>query len=163
MPLAIHIFIHFSVALLTGYICGRIFKDVYLGILAGLIGGFFIDLDHVLEYFLVFGANFNLQYFLESRQFLVSDKIRLLFHAWEYVPLLFLLAWAFIKHKKTKIFLITLAFAGFTHLISDVLINNYHPRHYSLIYRYQKDFQAEKILSTDNYQLNLKYKKILGI
>ena len=163
MSLAFHVAIHFLVAVLTGYICGRIFKDVYLGILAGLIGGFFIDLDHVLEYFLVFGANFNLQYFLESRQFLVSDKIRLLFHAWEYAPFLILLAWIFNKYKRVKIFLITLALAGFTHLISDVFINNYQPRHYSLIYRYQKDFSTAKILSEDNYQLNLDYKKRLGI
>lgn len=163
MSLAAHVCIHFLIALLTGYICGRIFKDIYVGILAGLIGGFFIDLDHVLEYFLVFGANFNLQYFLESRQFLVSDKIRLFFHAWEYFPLFLLLAWIFSKYKKLKIFLFILALAGFVHLISDVFINNYHPRHYSLIYRYQKDFSAEKILSEDNYQLNLDYKKRLGI
>jgi len=163
MPLTLHLFIHFSLAVLTGYICGRIFKDVYLGLLAGLLAGFFIDLDHVLEYFLVFGPSFNLQYFLESRQFLLSDKIRLYFHAWELALLLLVGAWFFRHRQKAKLFLITLALAGTVHLISDVFINNYNFKYYSLVYRYQKGFAAEKLLSPAAYQLNQEYKKELGI
>ncbi len=163
MSLTIHIFIHFVVALLTGYICGRIFKNIYLGIFAGLLGGFFIDLDHVIEYLLVFGINFNLSYFLDSRQFLVSDKIRLVFHAWEYFPLLLVLAWFMKKHQKLKNFLITLACAGLIHLFSDVIINQYPFRHYSIIYRYYYDFATVEILDSDNYQLNLEARQKLGI
>ena len=79
MPLSLHLIIHFSLAIIVGYFCGRLFKKPGLGIIVGIMGVFLIDLDHVLEYFLVFGPTFNLQYFIESRQFLVSDKIKLFF------------------------------------------------------------------------------------
>ncbi len=163
MPLYLHLLIHLSLAILTGYVAGRFFKNVYLGLIAGLAAGFFIDLDHVLEYFLVFGPSFNLQYFLESRQFLLSDKIRLYFHAWEYVPLFLAVAWLFRKRQKVKIIFITLAIAGTVHLISDVFINNYNFKYYSLVYRYQQDFASEKLLSPAAYQFNQEYKQKLGI
>jgi len=163
MPLYIHLSIHLIVAVLTGYICGRIFKNIYLGIIVGIFGGFLIDLDHVLEYFLVYGPTFNLQYFLESRQFLVSDKIRLYFHAWEFFPILIALGFIFRKRKNLKIIFFTLAWAGATHLVSDVFINGYYFKYYSLIYRYQHNFSAEQILAPEIYQLNLDYKEKLGI
>lgn len=163
MSLTLHLFIHFILAVLTGYICGRVFKDIYLGLLAGLLAGFFIDLDHVLEYFLVFGPNFNLQYFLESRQFLLSDKIRLYFHAWELIPIFLAGAWFFRRRRKIKVFLIIFVLAGTVHLISDVIINNYTFKYYSLVYRYQQGYNAEKLLSPAAYELNQKYKQKLGI
>ena len=163
MSLYIHLSIHFLLAVLVGYLCGRIFKQVRLGIIVGILGGFLIDLDHVLEYFLFFGPTFNFQYFIESRQFLLSEKIRLYFHAWEYVPILLLLAWFFRSQQKLKLIFITLAFSGMIHLVSDIFINNYYFRYYSITYRYQRDFSASKLLSPEQYQLNLDYKKELGI
>ena len=91
MPLYIHLSIHFILAVLVGYYFGWRFKQVWLGIIIGIMGGFLIDFDHVLEYFLYYGWHFNMQYFIESRQFLLTDKIRIYFHAWEYFPLLYFL------------------------------------------------------------------------
>ena len=63
MPLALHLGIHFALAVLSGYLLGSYFNNKKLGVIFGILGGFLIDLDHVLEYFLVFGPSFNLQYF----------------------------------------------------------------------------------------------------
>lgn len=163
MPLFIHLSIHLLVAILTGYFCGRLFKNVYLGVFVGILGGFLIDLDHVLEYFIVYGPTFNLQYFLQSRQFLVSDKIRLYFHAWEYFPILLILAFIFRKKNNLKLIFFTFAMAGAIHLVSDVFINGYYFKYYSLIYRYQKNYSAAQLLEPEYYQLNLELKKELGL
>jgi len=163
MPLYLHLAIHLTLAIIVGYICGRLFKKPGLGVVMGILGGFLIDLDHVLEYFLVYGLTFNFQYFIESRQFLISNKIKLFFHAWEYFPILLAMAFIFRKKQNLKVIFFTLAISGAVHLASDVVINNYYFKYYSLIYRYQLNFSAEKLLTPEIYQLNLEYKEKLGI
>jgi len=142
MPLSLHLIIHFTLAIITGYLAGLHFKKIELGVLIGFLGGFLIDLDHVLEYFLVYGFHFNLIHFLQGRQFLISDKIHLWFHAWEYVPIFFLLALAFKKNKVLETILITLAFAMSVHLLTDSVINKYPLKFYSLLNRVEVNFSA---------------------
>ena len=163
MPLAIHLSIHFTLAVLSGYLIGRFFNREKIGLIFGILGGFLIDLDHVLEYFLIYGLHFNLQYFFESRQFLISDQIRLYFHAWEYLPILLILAYIFKKKKNIKVALITLAFAGTIHLISDVFINNYYFKYYSIYYRYSLNYSAKDLLPSAIYDLNREQKLELGL
>lgn len=152
MPLYIHLAIHFILAVLSGYAVGAYFKKPVTGLLAGVAGGFLIDLDHVLEYFLVFGWEFNIFSFLDGEQFLVSGLIRLWFHAWEYIPILVILAWLFRRQLYAKTIVLALVLGGSVHLLSDVMINNYPFRNYSLIYRYRQDFKAENLLNHDQYQ-----------
>jgi len=163
MPLALHLLIHFSLSILSGYIVGRYFKNIWLGIIAGFLGGFLIDLDHVLEYFFILGAHFNLYYFLTGRQFLKSDRIYIIFHAWEYIAPLLGLAWLLEKKKTLKIFLISLAFAASVHLVSDALINNYPFKFYSIIYRSEQSFAAPRLLSPGQWTRNLELKASLGL
>lgn len=162
MPLSLHLFIHFSLAVMSGYLPGRYFGLPLLGLLAGLLGGFLIDLDHVLEYFFVFGLNFNFDRFFSGWQFLKSDTIYLIFHAWEWVALFLVLAFLFRFRKNIKIFLLVFALAITVHLISDSLINNYPPRFYTISYRASQDFSAERLLSHEQWQGNLELKKELG-
>lgn len=164
MPLALHLSIHLFFALLCGYLAGSYFKRLELCLIAGIMAGFLIDLDHVLEYFLVFGFNFNLQYFFEGRQFLTSGRNLLLFHAWEYAPL-FLLAGFWLRSKKAALaaFLITFALAGSLHLISDCFINGFAPRFYSLSYRVSRGFWAEQLLPAADLERNRALKLELGI
>ena len=152
LPLSVHLLIHLVLAVLTGWLIGEKFKKPALGLAAGLVGGFFIDFDHVLEYFLVFGWHFNLGLFLGGRQFLESGLVRIFFHAWEYIPIFFLLAWLFRRKITILIFFITLAVSGAVHLASDSIINNYPIRNYSLIYRYQSGFQAKQLLNYEQYE-----------
>ena len=163
MPLYLHLSIHLCLAVISGYAIGRLTGRPTLGMIVGVIGGFFIDLDHVLEYFLVFGWQFNLQYFLQSRQFLSSEQIRLIFHAWEYLPLLLAAAVFFRRNLKLKTIFLGLAISGTVHLLSDVVINQYGFKYYSIIYRYQQHFSAVQLLSPAEYQRNQVFKERLGI
>lgn len=151
MPLSIHLAIHFILALLVGYFLGRRYRLLSVGLSAGIAGGFFIDLDHVLEYFLVFGWQFDPARFLMGYQFLASGLIRVWFHAWEYFPILMVLAWIMRSRPVLKAAIITLAWSGAVHLASDSLINNYPVRNYSLLYRYRQDFKAENLLNEEQY------------
>jgi len=164
MPLSLHLSIHLFFALLCGYLAGRYFKRLELCLIAGIMAGFFIDLDHVLEYFLVFGLDFNLQYFIEGRQFLTSGRNFLIFHAWEYAPLLLLVGFL-LRQKKAALsaFLITFALAGSVHLLSDCFINGFSPRFYSLSYRASRGFWADKLLPLEDLERNRLLKQELGI
>ena len=163
IPLAIHLSIHFLLAVLAGFLVGRYFGKVKLGIIAGILGGFLIDLDHVLEYFFVFGPRFNLQYFIQGREFLVSNRIMSIFHGWEYIPLLLLAAWLLRARRNVAIFLVALTVGGFVHLMSDCVLNAYPPRNYSIIYRASKGFDSSYILSPAQLELNDQYRAELGL
>jgi len=163
MPFSIHIFLHFLLALIIGYLAGRYFKRPWLCLLVALAGGFLIDLDHILEYFLIFGPHFNFYYFIQGREFLVSGRIYLLFHAWEWVLVLAGLGWLARKTKILKVVLLTLALAIAVHLISDCLINQYPPQFYSLGFRASQNFSAQKLLNPEQYQKNLELKSELGL
>lgn len=163
LPLWLHLSIHFIMAVLSGYLIGWHFKKANIGIIAGILGGFLIDLDHVLEYFFVFGLKFNLASFFDGYQFLTSDKIWLIFHGYEYVPLLLLLAFIFRTKKAVMVFLLSLTFAGFVHLVSDSVINNFPPKNYSIIYRATKNFSAPELLNDSQWEKNLKLKRELNI
>lgn len=163
MPLSLHLLIHLSLALLAGYLVGKRFGKPYTGLMAGFVGGFLIDLDHILEYLLVFGRHFNLWYFLEGREFLISNAIHLWLHAWEYLPLLLLAALICRRRKALKTALLALALSGSIHLLSDSLINYFPLKYYSLIYRHSVGYSAERLLNPEQYQENLKRKFELGI
>jgi len=162
MPLPLHLAIHFFVAVLVGYLAGRYFKKMSLAMVAAIMGGFFIDLDHVLEYFFYYGLHFNLTYFLEGRQFILSNTVYLIFHAWEYIPLLLLIAYLLRKKRALSIFIFTLCLAGAVHLVSDVFINDYPFKFYSISYRASQHFSTPKLISPEQYQKNLNSKIKLG-
>ncbi len=162
LPLSLHLLIHLFLAIIVGYFSGRLFKKPALGILFGIIGGFFIDLDHVLEYFLVFGPHFSLTYFSQGRQFLVSDKVHLFFHAWEYVPLLLISAYLLRKKKIIALILVSLALAGGIHLLSDSIINQEPLKFYTMSYRASVNFSAPRLMSAEAYEKNQDLKKVLG-
>ena len=163
MPLSIHLSIHFLVAVLVGYSASLYFKKRSITFIAAIIGGFFIDLDHVLEYFLYYGPHFNLNYFLTGREFLLSDKIHLFFHAWEYIPILLLVSYFLRKRRNLAIFVFTLCLAGSFHLVSDVFINKYPFKFYSISYRASQNFLSSNLLSPEQYQKDLESKEYLGI
>lgn len=152
IPLPLHLFIHLALAVLAGYLVGRHFKKVWLGIIAGMLGGFFIDLDHVAEYFFTFGFHFNLYNFLQGQQFLQSDKIILIFHTWEYVPVLLLIAWLLRRRQSLSVFLLALTLGGAVHLATDSVINHFPFCNYSLIHRWSVGFSTQQLLGPERYQ-----------
>ncbi len=153
VPLPIHLSIHFVLALLVGYLAYRRTKLFWLSMIAGVLGGFLIDVDHILEYIIVF-HRFSFFGFTKGWQFLWSGRSYLIFHAWEYLPILLGAAYLLRRRRKVAIFIAVLAIAGFVHLVSDVFINQYPVKFYSITYRLSRDFQASELLPERNLLKN---------
>lgn len=120
-------------------------------VIFAFLGGFFIDLDHLIEYFLAYGTNFHFDYFLTGMQFLELGKAYVLFHAWEYIPLLLFFRYKIQKsslRKKDIVAAIILALTlGMTsHLVFDQLDNNVNKGGYFLIYRFLHNFNLSDFI-----------------
>jgi hypothetical protein len=151
MPLLIHLSIHFILAILAGGIVYKIWGRLYISLIAGLIGGVLIDLDHFIDYYIAFGPNFRLDHILSGFEFLKNEKIYLFFHAWEYVALLMALAF-FLKNKKVKSIFLGLALGILLHLAVDIYVNGLPYNSYLLTSRIKNNFLIEKIVNPENYQ-----------
>lgn len=157
MSLKLHLAIHVVTALLAGAAVWRIWKKPLASFAGGLLGGVLIDLDHFFDYFLTFGFHFKLAYFTRGAQFLKSDRILVLFHAWEYVPILIAVALV-LRNRIAKSFFLALALGAFVHLCSDVRIDGMPVRSYSIIYRVEKHFDLGSLVTPDHYSEHLKEK-----
>lgn len=151
MNLFLHLSIHVFFALLAGFIAFRIWRKPVVSFAGGILGGVFIDLDHLIDYFLAFGFNFKLDYFINGYQFLKSDKVYVLFHGWEYVIILMVIAVA-LRSLKLKSLVFALAFGAFFHLSADVIINNASVKFYSIIFRAKNRFEIEKIVTPEHWR-----------
>jgi len=155
LSLPLHLSIHLSFSLLAGFIAWRIWKKPRPAFLAGIFGGFLIDFDHFIDYFIAFGWNWNWQYFKDGYEFLKNGKTYVFFHGWEYAIILMLLVFLF-KNKFAKTILLGLALGIFFHLATDVVVDDMPIKSYSLNYRISNNFEIGKIVKPDNYEKHLK-------
>jgi len=155
MNLKLHLALHVLSALLAGFIVWRIWKKPLTSFVAGILGGVLVDLDHFFDYFLTFGFHFNLAYFNRGDQFLKSDRILVLFHAWEYVFILLVLVFM-IKNRVWKSFLLALAIGLFFHLCLDVKIDHMPVKSYSIAYRLEHNFKIEPLIYPEHYAEHVK-------
>lgn len=162
MSLYLHLSIHFLSALIAGYIVWKIWQKPLVSFAAGIIGGFFIDLDHFIDYFLAFGWSFNFNYFINSHQYLKADKVYVLFHAWEYVILL-IIAVMILNNKTLKSALLALALGILFHLSADVVINEGLVKSYSIIHRAKNNFETEKLVLPEQFRNHLMRKSLLNL
>ncbi len=149
MPLSLHLAIHALLAILVGYLAGRYFKMPALMMLVAILAGFFVDLDHALQYLFHF-KSFDISGFLASRQFIDSGQFFLYFHAWEWVVLGLVVAFLSEQSKIFKAVMITASLALFVHLVSDCFINQLPPRFYSIIYRAERNFLVSEMVDLKN-------------
>ncbi|MFC1514608.1 hypothetical protein ACFL5X_01740 [Candidatus Omnitrophota bacterium] len=103
--------------------------------LAFFLGSIFIDLDHLIDYFMYFGFHFSLKKFF-SLEYLRSGKVYMFFHSWELFIIIFAVSIAF---DFFPLFFFSLAIA--VHLLFDTL-HRIRPLFYFLIYRAAKNFDA---------------------
>ena len=96
--------VHFSLSLITGVILWGIFGSPLL-IFACLLLGFFIDADHLTDYFYcffrldkkirnknLFNIVFHIKHFFTPEFYVLrSRKIIVPLHGWEYIPIFWLL------------------------------------------------------------------------
>ncbi|MFA5961782.1 MAG: hypothetical protein WC848_03825 [Parcubacteria group bacterium] len=151
LSLPVHLSIHLFFSLLAGLIAWRIWKKPFWAFSFGFLGGFLIDLDHFIDYFLAFGWNWQWEYFQNGYQFLKSGKIYVFFHGWEYV-LIFLLLVYLLKSKLAKTVFLALALGVFFHLVADVIIDDTPVKSYFISYRISHHFDIQYINSPDNYE-----------
>jgi len=135
--------VHLSLSLAVGGFFYYRHRDKRL-ILAALVTGFLVDLDHWFDYFFYYGQLVNLKLFFGSASYMaLSKKIYVLFHGWEYLILLALLGRWLEKRWKIKALTTTLVLAYFFHLLWDQLCYGQHFFAYFLTYRFLSHFSLE--------------------
>ncbi len=148
----------------AGYLVWKVWRKPVPSFLAGFLGGVFIDLDHLLDYFLAFGFSFNLSYFLQGYEFLKSDKIYVIFHGWEYLVVLVVLVLLIKSNLWLKSAILALFLGSFFHLLVDVTINHGMTfKSYSLSYRMLNNFDLQKIVTTEHYKRHLLQKEAVTL
>lgn len=165
MNLFVHELSHIALSIVPAMIIIKIFKLKKTGdrlsvFAIGLIGGFLIDLDHLIDYFSAFGLSFNLQYFIKGYQFLKSDKIFIFFHSYELI-ILFLLITILLRRKFLLISILSLLLVAtmLLHITFDAVENELPPQTYSFTYRLVNNFDLKKLVYPDNYRYHLEQKK----
>ncbi|OFW89156.1 MAG: hypothetical protein A3D75_01630 [Candidatus Levybacteria bacterium RIFCSPHIGHO2_02_FULL_37_18] len=162
MNLSLHLLIHFLFAVFAGYIVWKLWHKPKASFFSAIAGGIFIDLDHLIDYFLAFGLNFNLDHFLGSHQYLKTDKVYILFHGWEYIIFLLIVV-LILKNKTIKSVFLALVVGAFFHLSTDIVINEAFVKTYSVVYRFKNGFEAEKLILPEQYKNHLIRKKLLNL
>lgn len=139
--LLLHEILHFLFYLLLFLIVNsfQIYKMSFNNFLTGLIAAIFIDLDHLIDYFLHNGARFNLAEFLTGQNFIESGKAYVLFHGWEYV-LVLLIFYFFVKKQNFKNFLLSIIIGLTAHLFFDSIANGMGRYFYFISYRIATSF-----------------------
>lgn len=104
---------------------------------ACLISGIFIDIDHVIDFLIIYGWPFNVnRFFRVFYHELQFKQIYLIFHGWEWLTLLFTAAWLTGWNP-----LLTGIFLGSSHhIILDCVNNGGNVWSYSLIWRWKNNF-----------------------
>lgn len=132
--LLIQEFFHGVFALPFAYIIWKKTKSLKRGLVVILLT-YAMDLDHFLDYFLFYGARFNLFEFLSAEYFLITKRAIVPLHGWEWLAVLSLLAY---KRGWKSVFTI-LSFAMAPHLIYDsIVVGSFS--FYSFFYRSFKGF-----------------------
>ncbi len=113
------------------------FGNVYYVYLC-FLGGIFIDLDHLIDYFLVYRFKFSFRNFMR-RDFLKSRKVFLFLHSWELLVLIAAAGW-----YVNSVSLSILSLAMGAHLLIDYVQKRNH-LFYFLLYRFTKGFDLNKL------------------
>jgi hypothetical protein len=104
--------------------------------------GFLLDIDHFIDYIREYGLRVSRKEFFRVYYETRFEKLLLLFHAWELVPGLLLLAWL---SGWNEVMLGLLA-GIFHHMVLDQVGNGFTARGYFFIYRAAKRFSMKAIV-----------------
>jgi len=150
--------LHLALSLLAGIIVYKIWGNKLVSFIAAIAAGFLIDADHLFDYLLAFGWKFSLMDFLMGRQFLVSDKLYLPLHGWEYVIVLMIIVIVF-KNKIFRSVALALGLSLFLHLAADTFWNHgLMFKSYSIIYRARNDFETERLVTPEHWEQHIELK-----
>lgn len=116
-----------TIVALIGY---RYYRSFWVWV-ASFLFGFFLDADHLFDYFLYrHGLHFNFSEFVSGNYFNLAGKVYLPFHGFEYAVIFIIIA-LIIRKRSTKcrnaaVFLTMAAISLSLHLVYDTIY--YHPR-----------------------------------
>lgn len=128
--------IHFSLSIFAGVIVGY-FTNNWWAVPVALISGFFIDTDHLIDYFIYRRGKFSLKEFLSGKTFDLSGKLYLFFHGFEFAIILAVIG-LLVPHLSWLFF--SLALSNLFHLIYDTVSNKPVWPAYFFTYRIAKKF-----------------------
>lgn len=132
---------HIAVSTAVSGILYLLFKSWGLAV-ASFVSGVFIDLDHLIDYFIEYGFSLNVKNFFHC---VYEEKIQRLFqifHGWEWIVILLSIAWITDWNQWITGFLI-----GYVlHMVLDACCNTNWPLSaYSLLWRWERRFVSEMI------------------
>jgi hypothetical protein len=129
--------IHILIAAVFSFIIYQRYANPWYVIIF-IFGAVFIDLDHLLDYLIVFKNKFDLKDFLTCMQ-VKSGRSYILLHSWEVILLLGFLGWAM---AADGILILSLSLG--IHLFVDT-IQRQNPLAYFFLYRMIKKFDIKVI------------------
>jgi hypothetical protein len=108
-----------------------------------IIFGVLVDLDHLLDYmYAEKRLIFDLKEFMATGYWRKSGRIFLLFHAFEYLPLVYVV-WHALKGRKWAV---AATAAMSSHVVADHLVNDLKPWGYFILYRLAHRFRAAELM-----------------
>ena len=111
--------------------------------------GVLVDLDHLIDYwYSERRITFDVHDFLATRYFRKSGRIFVLFHAFEYLPLVFLF-WQGYKGRKWAV---AATAAMSSHVLADHFINDLRPLGYFILYRLKHRFRAAELMDWERVE-----------
>ncbi len=141
LHLVIDIGCHLIVSSLVFVLIYIFFKSWKLAFLA-FFSGILMDIDHLVDYFLVYKTDLEVKKFLTGCQFLESKKAYIFLHGWEWIGVILLVGFlaGFMQPA------IAMALGIFGHLVVDQTLGFKHePLFYFLTYRFIKNFNFEDL------------------
>lgn len=153
----VDIFFHTLASIIIAFLVARAYgkslKNLKICLIFSLIGGLFIDFDHIIDSFLSFGLTFNYSKFFSGAYF-HSGKSYILFHAFEYVILFWILA--AISKKTEKMIFQIIALSMFMHLTIDIILFSIPIKEYFILYRIALDFSSKNIHPVSFWSIDIK-------
>ncbi len=112
--------------------------------LVSIVFGVLIDVDHLFDYWFAYRTlRVDLSAFFSGRYERVSKRIFILLHAFEYLPVVYLV-WAALRGRRWAVAATT---AMSTHLIADHLLNGVRPLAYFITYRALNGFGSGAVIN----------------
>ena len=141
LPIPAHLAIHFFLSLLVGGYLYLGYQNFFL-VLVCLMSGFFIDLDHFVDYFYWAGLRLNFKEFFNTSLYTDSTKkVFVLLHGWEYLPIILLVSARY--EKEIPGLTIALFLPYLFHLTMDQICSRGTFFSYFLIYRILHKFSLK--------------------